>query len=39
MTPQPTRGFLSRKAIERYERDGRQATVDYYNRPENIDGR
>ena len=26
------------KAIERYERDGRQATVDYCEDPENIDG-
>ena len=26
------------KAIERYERDGRQATIEYYNDPGNIDG-
>ena len=26
------------KAIERYERDGRQATIEYYNDPGNMDG-
>ena len=31
-----TKAFVQ-KAIERYERDGRQATIDYYNDPENID--
>ena len=32
-----TKAFVQ-KAIERYERDGRQATIDYYNDPGNIDG-
>lgn len=26
------------KAIERYKKDGRQATIDYYNSPESVDG-
>ena len=26
------------KAIERYEREGRQKTIEYYNDPENMDG-
>lgn len=32
-----TKAFVQ-KAIERYERDGRQATIDYYNDPGNRDG-
>ena len=32
-----TKAFVQ-KAIERYERDGRQATIDYYNAPGNRDG-
>ena len=32
-----TKAFVQ-KAIERYELDGRQATVDYYNDPGNVDG-
>ena len=26
------------EAIERYERDGKQSTIEYYNNPENRDG-
>ncbi len=26
------------EAIERYKRDGRQATIDYYNSPDHVDG-
>ncbi len=29
---------LVRDAIQRYEREGLQATIDYYNRTENVDG-
>ena len=29
---------LVQKAIQRYERDGKQATIDYYNSTESIDG-
>ena len=29
---------LVRDAIQRYEREGLQATIDYYNRIENVDG-
>ncbi len=32
-----TRAFVQ-EAIHRYERDGKQATVDYYNRVESVDG-
>ena len=32
-----TKAFVQ-KAIECYERDGRQATIEYYNNPDNIDG-
>ena len=32
-----TKAFIQ-KAIERYERDGRQVTVDHYNEPGNRDG-
>ena len=32
-----TKAFVQ-KAIERYERDGREATIDYYNDPGNRDG-
>ena len=32
-----TRAYIQ-KAIERYEQEGRQATIEYYNDPENIDG-
>ena len=36
--PAYTKAFVQ-KAIDRYERDGLQATVDYYNSPESVDGR
>ena len=29
---------LVQKAIQRYERDGKQATIDYYNSTESVDG-
>ena len=29
---------LVRDAIQRYEREGLQATIEYYNNPENVDG-
>ena len=32
-----TKAFVQR-AIQRYERDGRQATIDYYNSTESVDG-
>ena len=32
-----TKAYIQ-KAIQRYERDGREATIDYYNDPGNIDG-
>ncbi len=32
-----TKAFVQ-KAIERYERDGRQATIEYYDDPANMDG-
>ena len=32
-----TKAFVQ-GAIERYERDGRQATIDYYNSVESVDG-
>lgn len=30
--------YLVQQAIERYDDDGRQATFDYYNSPESVDG-
>ena len=32
-----TQAFVQ-EAIHRYERDGKQATIDYYNRVESVDG-